>query len=65
MTGEVTPHHLLLTAADAVEGGSDFKMKPPLREAEDVAALIEALADGTIQAIATAPFSPHAAVIRE
>ncbi len=58
VTAEVTPHHLTLTAEDAVAGGPDFKMKPPLREAEDVTALREALADGTIQALAT-DHAPH------
>jgi len=51
----------VLTVADAVEGGPDFKMKPPLREAEDVAALISALADGTLAAIAT-DHAPHSDV---
>ncbi len=58
VSGEVTPHHLVLTADDAVEGGTDFKMKPPLREQEDVDALIEALADGTLAAVAT-DHAPH------
>ncbi len=58
VTGEVTPHHLLLTADDAVAGGVDFKMKPPLRESNDVDALIDALQDGTIEAIAT-DHAPH------
>ena len=58
ITGEVTPHHLVLTAEDAVEGGTDFKMKPPLRDPEDVAALVEALADGTLAAVAT-DHAPH------
>ncbi|MDF1702386.1 MAG: amidohydrolase family protein, partial [Planctomycetota bacterium] len=58
ITGEVTPHHLVLTAEDAVAGGTDFKMKPPLRDREDVDALIEALADGTLSAVAT-DHAPH------
>lgn len=58
VTGEVTPHHLVFTAEDALRGGTDFKMKPPLREADDVAALIEGLSDGTIQAVAT-DHAPH------
>ncbi|MDA1194596.1 MAG: dihydroorotase [Planctomycetota bacterium] len=58
VSGEVTPHHLVLTAADAVAGGPDFKMKPPLREQHDVDALIEALADGTLDAVAT-DHAPH------
>jgi dihydroorotase len=59
VTGEVTPHHLVLTVDDAVRGGPDFKMKPPLRDAADVDALVEALADGTIDAIGT-DHAPHA-----
>ena len=58
ITGEVTPHHLVLTAEDALAGGTDFKMKPPLREASDVAALVEGLADGTLDAVAT-DHAPH------
>jgi dihydroorotase len=62
VTAEVTPHHLALTDEDvgASEYSTDFKMNPPLRSAEDVRAVREALADGTIDAIATdhAPHSP-------
>jgi len=60
VTAEVTPHHLMLTD-EAVVGYRTFcKVNPPLREAGDVEALREALADGTIDAIATdhAPHSP-------
>ncbi len=59
VTGEVTPHHLVLTVDDAVRGGPDFKMKPPLREASDVDALVAALEDGTLDAIGT-DHAPHA-----
>jgi dihydroorotase len=59
VSGEVTPHHLVLTVEDALAGGADFKMKPPLREASDVEALVRALADGTIDAVAT-DHAPHA-----
>ncbi|MDJ0522638.1 MAG: dihydroorotase [Planctomycetota bacterium] len=58
VTGEVTPHHLVLTAEDAVANGPDWKMKPPLREQEDVDALVQALADGTLGAVAT-DHAPH------
>ncbi len=58
VTAEVTPHHLVLTAEDAVRGGPDFKMKPPLRDASDADALLDALVDGTIGAIAT-DHAPH------
>ncbi len=60
VTCEVTPHHLLLTDAAVIGYNTACKVNPPLREEEDVAALREALADGTIDAIATdhAPHSP-------
>jgi dihydroorotase len=58
-TAEVTPHHLCLTD-DAVRSlDSNLKMNPPLRSTDDRATLIEALRDGTIQAIAT-DHAPHA-----
>jgi dihydroorotase len=58
VTAEVTPHHLTLTE-EAVEGyDTHAKMNPPLRTAEDVAAVREALRDGTIDVIAT-DHAPH------
>jgi dihydroorotase len=60
VTAEVTPHHLLLTC-DLLEGYDPvFKVNPPLRPAADVEALRAALADGTIDAVAT-DHAPHAA----
>ncbi len=59
VTAEVTPHHLLLTHEAIVGYRTDCKVNPPLREAEDVEALRKALADGTIDAIAT-DHAPHA-----
>lgn len=59
VTAEVTPHHLLLTT-DLLSGyDPTFKVNPPLRPQEDVDALREALADGTIDAVAT-DHAPHA-----
>ena len=59
VTAEVTPHHLLLTT-DLLAGYDPvYKVNPPLRPDEDVAALREALADGTIDAVAT-DHAPHA-----
>src|ERR1041384_2340801 len=56
---EVAPHHFTLTDA-AVEGyDTNTKMCPPLRSEAHLAALIEALADGTIDAPATDPPPPH------
>ena len=58
VTAEVTPHHLLLTT-DLLTGYDPvFKVNPPLRPDEDVEALREALADGTIDAVAT-DHAPH------
>ncbi len=58
-TAEATPHHLVLTD-DAVRSlDSNVKMNPPLRSADDRRALIEAVRDGTIAAIAT-DHAPHA-----
>jgi dihydroorotase len=61
VTAEVTPHHLALTDEDLAASGysTDYKMNPPLRAREDVEACREALADGTIDAIAT-DHAPHA-----
>jgi dihydroorotase len=60
VTAEVTPHHLTLTdeAVEALDPARS-KMNPPLRSAEDREALIDALADGTIDCVATdhAPWS--------
>jgi dihydroorotase len=60
VTAEVTPHHLLLTDAAMLGYDAACKVNPPLREDEDLAALRAALADGTIDCIATdhAPHSP-------
>ncbi len=58
VTAEVCPHHLSLTE-DAVEGyNTNAKMNPPLRSAADVAALQQAVKDGTIDVIAT-DHAPH------
>jgi dihydroorotase len=58
-TAEVTPHHLCLTDEAVRSLDPNLKMNPPLRGGEDRAALIEALRDGTIQAVAT-DHAPHA-----
>ncbi|OMP68541.1 dihydroorotase [Domibacillus epiphyticus] len=60
VTGEVTPHHLVLTELDIPGQDPNFKMNPPLRGEEDRAALIEGLLDGTIDFIAT-DHAPHTA----
>lgn len=57
VTCETAPHYLVLTEDDLGEDGR-FKMNPPLRTAEDRAALVEGLADGTVDMIAT-DHAPH------
>ena len=58
VTAETAPHYFTLTD-NACDGyNTNAKMNPPLRNEEDVAAIIEALADGTIDAIAT-DHAPH------
>jgi len=65
VTCEVTPHHFALTDSDLRDYDTNFKMNPPLRAAEDREALLAALADGTVDAIATdhAPHAPHEKII--
>jgi dihydroorotase len=58
VTVEVTPHHFTLTDAAVADYDTNAKMNPPLRSAEDVAAIIQGLSDGTIDAIAS-DHAPH------
>ncbi len=58
VTAEVTPHHLLLTEDLVATYDPVYKVNPPLRTSADIAALRAALADGTIDAIAT-DHAPH------
>jgi dihydroorotase len=58
ITADVTPHHLLLCDEDIVSFDASYKMNPPLRSKADQAALIAALRDGTLDAIAT-DHAPH------
>jgi dihydroorotase len=58
VTAEVTPHHLLLTDELAATYDPVYKVNPPLRTREDVEALRQALADGTIDCVAT-DHAPH------
>ncbi len=64
VTAEVTPHHLLLTDELARSYDPIFKVNPPLRTEADVMALREALADGTIDIVAT-DHAPHPAETKE
>ncbi|MEB3286070.1 MAG: dihydroorotase [Vampirovibrionales bacterium] len=61
VTSETTPHNLALTDATICDYDPNFKMYGPLRAADDQAALIEGILDGTIDAIATdhAPHTPE------
>ncbi|MBI1275104.1 amidohydrolase family protein [bacterium] len=58
VTCEVSPHHFTLDESAVLEHGTLAKMNPPLRSKEDVAALLEGLKDGTVDAIAT-DHAPH------
>jgi dihydroorotase len=61
VTCEVTPHHIALTDDAVRTFDANFKVAPPLRSQEHVDALKAAIADGTVDAIATdhAPHAPH------
>ena len=59
VTAEVAPHHLMLTTSEVVSYDPTYKVNPPLRPEEHVEAVREALADGTIDAVAT-DHAPHA-----
>lgn len=64
VTCEVTPHHLLLTDASVIGYDTACKVNPPLREERDIEALQQALADGTIDAIAT-DHAPHSSLEKD
>jgi len=59
VTCEVTPHHFTLLDEQVGEYRTNFKMNPPLRTAADIEAIVVALGDGTVDAIAT-DHAPHA-----
>lgn len=61
---EVTPHHFSLTHERVRGYDTNAKMNPPLREAEDVAEIVAAMADGTIDAIAT-DHAPHSTLEKD
>ena len=60
VTGEVCPHHFILSDEDILSDNADYKMNPPLRSPEDVQALKEAIRDGIIDVIST-DHAPHSA----
>jgi dihydroorotase len=58
VTAEATPHHFVLADAEIPPYDSNYKMKPPLRETNDVKAVLDGLKNGAIDAIAT-DHAPH------
>jgi dihydroorotase len=64
VTAEACPHHFLFTDANVADYETKYKMNPPLRTADDRDALLRAIEDGTIDAIAT-DHAPHALFEKE
>lgn len=64
VTGEVCPHHFILTSDDIKEDDGNYKMNPPLRSRKDVEALKEGLRKGIMDVIST-DHAPHAAEEKE
>ena len=64
VTAEAAPHHLMLTDEALAEYESKYKMNPPLRSKADVEAVLRAVADGTIDVIAS-DHAPHTAEEKE
>jgi dihydroorotase len=64
VSGETAPHYLTLTHEAVLGYNTDAKMNPPLRLPEDRDALLEALVDGTLDAVAT-DHAPHSALEKE
>lgn len=58
VTGEVCPHHFVLSSDDIIEDNGKYKMNPPLRSKADVEALRRGLKDGVMDVIAT-DHAPH------
>lgn len=58
VTAEVCPHHFILTSGDIPGGDANYKMNPPLREQEDVDALVDGVKKGIIDVIST-DHAPH------
>ncbi|NJL25073.1 MAG: dihydroorotase [Calothrix sp. SM1_5_4] len=63
VTAEVTPHHLYFNSETLDPENTSFKMNPPIRSPEDQRALWEALADGTLDFVAT-DHAPHEALMK-
>src|SRR5437016_6402956 len=58
ITAEVTPHHFTLTDSAVADYDTNAKMNPPLRSSDDLAAIVDGISDGTIDAIASDPAPP-------
>ncbi|MDD4873278.1 MAG: dihydroorotase [Kiritimatiellae bacterium] len=58
ISGEATPHHIAFADSDIIIENTNFKMNPPLRSDKDRMAILSAVADGTIQVLAT-DHAPH------
>ena len=63
VTAETCPHYFTLTCEDITGKNADYKMKPPLREPKDLAAIRKGLADGIIDVIAS-DHAPHTAAAK-
>lgn len=64
ISGEVCPHHIALTDSCLKDFDTNFKMNPPLRAPEDVEAILEGIADGTLN-ILCSDHAPHASYEKE
>ena len=64
ISGEVCPHHIALTDESIQNFETDFKMNPPLRTHRDIDALLEGIADGTLDILAS-DHAPHARFEKE
>src|SRR6266446_7559357 len=64
ISGEVCPHHLALTDEAIQNFDTNYKMNPPLRSERDIAALLEGIADGTLEILAS-DHAPHAKFEKE
>jgi dihydroorotase len=64
ITGELCPHHIALTDKSISSFDTNYKMNPPLRAQEDIDALIEGVAEGTITILAS-DHAPHATFEKE
>src|SRR5260370_11973415 len=64
VTGELCPHHIALTDEFVSSFDTNYKMNPPLRAREDIEALIEGVADGTITLLGS-DHAPHACFEKE